>query len=235
MYTFETKVRYSEVDDKLTLTLSALAKYFQDTCIFDAENGSINIYYLTERKLAWVLSSWQIEIERLPILNEAIKIYTVPYEFKGFIGYRNFWMEDEAGNCIVKAASIWTLIHFEQMKPFRPDEEILAGYPLGEKLEMDYAPRRISVEGEGEKGQEHIVYRAQIDSNHHLNNSEYINLAYAYLPQHAKVTQMRVEYKTAAYLGDSIIPVIYKQNGKIQVQLNDMEMNSYAIVEFAYE
>ena len=235
MYTFETKVRYSEVDDKLTLTLSALAKYFQDTCIFDAENGSINIYYLTERKLAWVLSSWQIEIERLPILNESIRIYTVPYEFKGFIGYRNFWMEDEAGNCIVKAASIWTLINFEQMKPVRPDEEILAGYPLGEKLEMNYAPRRISVEGEGEKGQEHIVYRAQIDSNHHLNNSEYINLAYAYLPQHAKVTQMRVEYKTAAYLGDTIIPVIYKQNGKIQVQLNDMEMNSYAIVEFAYE
>ncbi len=235
MYTFETKVRYSEVDDKLTLTLSALAKYFQDTCIFDAENGSINIHYLTERKLAWVLSSWQIEIERLPILNESIKIYTVPYEFKGFIGYRNFWMEDEAGNCIVKAASIWTLIHFEQMKPFRPDEEILAGYPLGEKLEMDYAPRRISIEGEGEKGQEHIVYRAQIDSNQHLNNSEYINLAYAYLPQHAKVTQMRVEYKTAAYLGDTIVPAIYKQEGRIQVQLNNMEMNPYAIVEFAYE
>lgn len=235
MYTFETKVRYSEVDDKLTLTLSALAKYFQDTCIFDAENGSINIHYLTERKLAWVLSSWQIEIERLPILNESIKIYTVPYELKGFIGYRNFWMEDEAGNCIVKAASIWTLIHFEQMKPFRPDEEILAGYPLGEKLEMDYAPRRISIEGEGEKGQEHIVYRAQIDSNQHLNNSEYINLAYAYLPQHAKVTQMRVEYKTAAYLGDTIVPAIYKQEGRIQVQLNNMEMNPYAIVEFAYE
>lgn len=235
MYKFETKVRYSEVDDKLMLTLSALAKYFQDTCIFDSESGSIPIAYLTKRKLAWVLSSWQIEIDRLPDLNELIKVYTVPYEFRGFIGYRNFWMEDEAGNCIVKAASIWTLINFEQGKPCKPDEEILAGYPLGKKLEMNYAPRKILVEGEGKMGQEHVVYRAQIDSNHHLNNAEYIKLAYAYLPKEAKVTQMRVEYKTAAYLGDTIIPLIYEQDGKIQVKLNDTKMNPYAIVEFAYE
>lgn len=235
MYTFETKVRYSEVDDKLMLTLPALAKYFQDTCIFDAESGSVNIEYLTQRNLAWVLSSWQIVIDRLPRLNETIKVYTVPYEFKGFIGYRNFWMEDEAGKCIVKAASIWTLINFEQMKPARPDEEILAGYPLGEKLDMDYAPRKITVEGEGEKGQEHIVYRAQIDSNHHLNNSEYINLAYAYLPENCKVNQIRVEYKKQAYLGEKISPVIFSQQGKMQVQLNDAEMTPYAVVEFTYE
>lgn len=235
MYTFETKVRYSEVDDKLILTLPALAKYFQDTCIFDAESGRVNIEYLTGRNLAWMLSSWQIVIERLPKLNEGIKVYTVPYEFKGFIGYRNFWMEDEAGNCIVKAASIWTLINVEQRKPFRPDEEILSGYPLGEMLDMDYAPRRIMVEGEGKTGQEHIVYRAQIDSNHHLNNSEYINLAYTYLPENCKVSQIRAEYKKQAYLGEKMIPIIYSQQGKVQVQWNDVEANPYAMVEFTYE
>lgn len=235
MYTFETKVRYSEVDDKLELTLPALAKYFQDTCIFDAESRHINMEYLTARKLAWVLSSWQIVIERLPKLNEAIKIYTVPYDFKSFMGYRNFWMEDEAGNCIVKAASIWTLINFEQMRPYKPDEEILSGYPVGEKLEMEYAPRRINVEGDGEAGQEHVVYRAQIDSNHHLNNSEYINLAYAYLPEDVKVSQLRVEYKKPAYLGEKLLPVIHMQQGKVQIQLNDTEALPYAVVEFCYE
>ena len=236
MYTFETRVRYSEVDDKLILTLPALAKYFQDTCIFDSENKAVvNMDYLASRKLAWVLSSWQIVVERLPRLNEAIKIYTVPYEFKGFIGYRNFWMEDEAGNCIVKAASIWTLINYEQMRPCKPDDEILSGYPLGEKLDMEYGPRKIIVEGEGEAGQEHIVYRAQIDSNHHLNNSEYINVAYAYLPENVRVSQLRVEYKKPAYLGEKLYPVIHTQQGKVQIQLNDAEAAPYAIVEFCYE
>ena len=236
MYTFETRVRYSEVDDKLMLTLPALAKYFQDTCIFDSENKAVvNMEYLKSRKLAWVLSSWQIVIERLPKLNEAIKVYTVPYEFKSFMGFRNFWMEDAAGNCIVKAASIWTLIDFEQMRPYKPDEEILSGYPLGEKLEMDYAPRKITVEGDGKAGQEHVVYKAQIDSNHHLNNSEYINLAYAYLPEDASVEQIRVEYKKQAYLGEKICPVVYEQQGKVQVQLNDIEGVPYAVVEFCYE
>lgn len=236
MYTFETRVRYSEVDDKLMLTLPALAKYFQDTCIFDSENKAVvNMEYLKSRKLAWVLSSWQIVIERLPKLNEAIKVYTVPYEFKSFMGFRNFWMEDAAGNCIVKAASIWTLIDFEQMRPYKLDEEILSGYPLGDKLEMDYASRKITVEGDGKAGQEHVVYKAQIDSNHHLNNSEYINLAYAYLPEDASVEQIRVEYKKQAYLGEKICPVVYEQQGKVQVQLNDIEGVPYAVVEFCYE
>ncbi|MBQ6994624.1 MAG: acyl-[Lachnospiraceae bacterium] len=236
MYTFETRVRYSEVDDKLILTLPALAKYFQDTCIFDSENKAVvNMEYLASRKLAWVLSSWQIVIERLPKLNEAIKIYTVPYEFKSFMGYRNFWMEDADGHCIVKASSIWTLIDFEHMRPCKPDEEILSGYPLGEKLDMDYAPRKITVEGEGKAGQEQVVYRAQIDSNHHLNNSEYITMAYEYLPENIALSQLRVEYKKQAYLGEKICPVVYEQQGKVQVQLNDIEGVPYAIVEFCYE
>ena len=235
MYVFETKVRYSETDDRLILTLPALAKYFQDTCIFEAEDGNINMEYLMGRKLAWVLGSWQIVMNRLPVLNEKIKIYTVPYEFKGFIGYRNFWIEDEAGNCIVKAASIWTLVNIEKVKPFKPDQEIISGYSVGEKLEMEYASRKIVVEGEGERGKEHIVYKAQIDTNHHLNNSEYINLAYEYLPENVKVNQLRVEYKKAAYLGETIVPLIYRQKQKIQVKLNDMEMNPYAVVEFSYE
>ena len=100
---------------------------------------------------------------------------------------------------------------------------------------MEYAPRKIIVEGEGEAGQEHTVYRAQIDSNHHLNNSEYINLAYAYLPEHVKVTQLRVEYKKPAYLGEKLFPVIHTQQGKVQIQLNDAEAAPYAIVEFCYE
>lgn len=236
MYTFETRVRYSEVDDKLTLTLPAVAKYFQDTCIFESENGAVvSMDYLASRKLAWVLNSWQIVVERLPGLNEAIRVYTVPYEFKSFLGYRNFWMEDEAGKCIVKAASVWTLINYEQMKPYKPDEEILSGYRLGEKLDMEYAPRKISVEGEGEIKQEHVIYRTQIDSNHHLNNSEYINLAYAYLPENVRVSQLRAEYKKQAYLGEKIVPVIHTQQDKLQVQLNDVEGASYAVVEFNYE
>ena len=235
MYTFETKVRYSEVDESLKLTLPALTKYFQDTCIFDSEKGEVNMEYLTNRNLSWVLSAWQITIERLPKMNEKISVYTVPYEFKGFIGYRNFEVKDGAGNSMVKADSVWTLIDTEKVKPFRPDEEILSGYDMGEKIDMEYTSRKIVIEGDAQKGNEHFVYKSQIDSNHHLNNSEYINLAYEYLPEQVRVTKMRVEYKTAAYLGDIIIPVIYKQEGKMQVQLNNTDMNPYAVVELAYE
>ena len=101
---------------------------------------------------------------------------------------------------------------------------------------MEYTPRRITLEGNGTEVGEHLVSRAQIDSNHHLNNSEYINLAYAYLPENSRVRQIRAEYKRAAYLGDRMKSVVYEQEkGKLQVQLNDEEMNPYAVVELSYE
>ena len=55
--------------------------------------------YLEEKHLAWVLSFWQIVIERRPGQNEQVKTGTFPYEFKGFMGMRNFLMEDTEGIC----------------------------------------------------------------------------------------------------------------------------------------
>lgn len=235
MYSLKTKVRYSETNDRFYVTLPSLVRYFQDVSISESMEGTADLERLREQRLAWVLGSWQIVIDRLPKINETITVGTVPYDFKGFIGYRNFWVEDEAGVCIVKAASIWTLIDIDAAKPVRPSAELLAAYPLGEKLEMNYAPRKIAVEGNGEKGDEHIVYKAQIDSNYHLNNSEYISIAGACLPENCSVKEMRAEYKRPAHLKDKITPVIYSQEGKMQVQLNDTQMNPYAIVEFTYE
>ena len=44
------------------------------------------------------MSSWQIVIERRPVLGEPIRIATWPYEIKGIYGLRNFAMYDKDGN-----------------------------------------------------------------------------------------------------------------------------------------
>ena len=40
--------------------------------------------YLMPRNLVWVLASWQIEIKRMPALNERVVIGTLPMILKGF-------------------------------------------------------------------------------------------------------------------------------------------------------
>ena len=70
MYSFDTRISYSESDENLELTIPALLNFFQDAAIFEAEAGNITMDYLQERHLAWLLGSWQIVIERRPRLNE---------------------------------------------------------------------------------------------------------------------------------------------------------------------
>ena len=68
MYQYRSRVRYSECSADSTITLSALVNYLQDCCTFQSEDLGIGVAYQKEIHCAWVLSSWQIVIEKLPVM-----------------------------------------------------------------------------------------------------------------------------------------------------------------------
>lgn len=107
MYTFDSRVRYSETDEEGNLSVVGIMNYLQDCSTFQSEDLKLGISYLNEEKRAWWLSGWQIEILRQPHFGERIRISTWPYGFKGIYGYRNFTIEDEMGNPLVRADSTW--------------------------------------------------------------------------------------------------------------------------------
>ena len=102
MYTFDSRVRYSETDEEGNLSVVGIMNYLQDCSTFQSEDLKLGISYLNEEKRAWWLSGWQIEILRQPHFGERIRISTWPYGFKGIYGYRNFTIEDEMGNPLVR-------------------------------------------------------------------------------------------------------------------------------------
>ena len=108
------------MDSEGKLTLSALLNYFQDASTFQSEDLGVGVKYTQELHLGWVLSAWQIVVERYPELCEKVTIGTLPYEFKGFMGCRNFMMLDEQGNYNAKVSSICTLLNTDTGRPNRP-------------------------------------------------------------------------------------------------------------------
>ena len=87
---------------------------------------------LENRQRAWVLSSWQIIVERYPKMGESIIATTAPYGFKGFLGMRNFTLETEDGERLSWANSIWTNIDTQTGLPARLTDEDTRGYVLDE-------------------------------------------------------------------------------------------------------
>ncbi len=61
MYSFQSTVRYSEVDESGALSVPALLDYLQDSCLFQAESLGHGVAYTRECGLAWLLSAWRVE------------------------------------------------------------------------------------------------------------------------------------------------------------------------------
>lgn len=234
MYSFESRVRYSEVDSEKQLTLPALLDYLQDCCIFQSEELGIGVEYLAKKQVAWVLSSWQIEILRYPELGDKIRVGTWPYHFKGFYGYRNFTVEDDKGEILARANSVWVFMDTGKMRPVKIYDELVEIYRNEFETELagDWGGRKLLIPTDGEKKSPVQVARSHIDTNHHMNNGKYVQAAEEFLPAGFNVGGLRAEYKKAAVLGDVLLPVVTASEEQVTVVLADERDKPYAVVEF---
>lgn len=231
MFSFSTKVRYSEADASLRLSYPSIINYFQDCSIFHSEDLGIGIRFLQEEHRVWLMNSWQIQILRFPQFGEVLNVNTWPYDFKSMFGYRNFTMTDRDGTDIVVANSVWVYADTDTGRPTRLMPEYAARYPLEPAYPMTYAPRKIELPADGIPAAPIPVTVSHIDSNNHVNNGQYVAMASALLP-HADYKNLRVEYKKSARLGDTIYPLISTGETSCTVVLSAKDGAPFAIAEF---
>ena len=178
MYEFNERVRYSETDEHEQATILSVVNYLQDCSTFHSTEVGLTVDYLREMKRAWLLSYWDIYIERMPKLCERLTIGTCPHAFRGVLAHRNFWIKDEARAYILRADSLWFCYDTERMRPAKITEDMLT--PFGEMrdvLELPASERKIMEPDELTEAAPILVQPHHIDSNHHVNNAQYIAIA----------------------------------------------------------
>ena len=232
MYRLESRVRFSEIDHTQTMTLPALVNYFQDCSTFQSEDIGLGIDALKERGKVWILSSWQIEVSRYPHMGEQICVETWANGFSGFYGTRNFRMSTKEGGELARANSIWVFMDIASGRPARPGKEDVAAYGMEAPLEMEQVSRKIRLPENAAEQEPFPVRRAQIDTNEHVNNCQYIQMAVEVLPEAERAGKIRVEYKKSAVLGDVICPKTAKEEGRSVVELCGADGKPFAVVEF---
>ena len=235
MYIYESRVRFSEADHYETITLPSIINYFQDSSIFQSEDFGLGVDYLKEKKRAWILSSWQVIIDRYPHIGEKIRIGTWATDFQGLYGYRNFCMWDENGEKAAYANSIWVYMDLERGRPVRPPKEEVERYGTEEALEMAYASRKIALPKEPLEGEIFPVRKYHIDTNEHVNNCQYVQMALEAAEEELLVRQMRAEYKKSALLHDKILPKVAREGERTVVELCEPQGGLYAVVELTGE
>lgn len=232
MYTFQSRVRYSELNHQRgLLTSSSIINYFQDCSTFQSEDMNRGLEYLQNKNRVWLLNSWQLQIFHPVHLGDNIIIGTWANDFKGFYGYRNFVMKDDTNKVFAAANSIWVYLDTETGKPTKiPDDH--AGYQLEPPYPMEPCARKINIPDHYNEYPSFPVIKSNIDSYHHVNNGQYIKMAEEYLPNYFYPSSMRAEYRAQAVLGDMIIPKVSKEGDCYTIILADLNGKPYSIVQF---
>lgn len=251
MYSFKSRVRYSELAADKRLSLVSIINYFQDCCTFEAEDKEVGLQWLNDHHTSWMLTNWQIHILRRPEFCEDIEIITWASGFKFFIGRRSFLIRSISGEPLVYALSDWAYVNVVENRPEKdvPAKE-LEVYGLDVPIEKRFLEFGIPVSEEqqilkgkidtsfmkdidiSEVSNSIVVSGEHLDTNNHVNNAQYVAIAATQLPADYKTNIFRAEYKMQSKLGDVLYPVVKTTDEGYIVVLNDGDGNAKLVCEF---
>ena len=234
-YSFTGRIRYSETDKNMQLTFPALMDYFQDTSIFHGEDNGLPIPFLYKNRIAWVLSGWQVRLFKPMMLNDVATVSTWAYAFKGGIGLRNYTLTDEAGALCALADTQYVLINIDTQRPARIPQILVDGYTIEANHMETGLSRKIRIIIEETHLADFCVEEYMLDTNNHVNNSQYIKKAMSFLPQDMRFNSFRASYLKQAHLGDAIYPYLSDLENGVQIKFYDAEHNPYFVAEWTFD
>lgn len=131
-----------------------------------------------------MLLYWRIKAFKRPGWNKELTIKTWPRKFEKVSSWRDFEVYDDEGNLAIIATTEWVLIDVERQRVAKITEEMVDQYGLVKKSAFEEESKgKLKPNEEMEKIYEYTAKRRDIDANHHVNNVNYLELAYDAFPK----------------------------------------------------
>ena len=199
------------------------------------ELGMSDMYILENYNLVWIITDYNMKIERLPVFDEKITIETYAKSHNRLFCYRAFNIKDEAGNTIIEMVATFVLMDRDTRKVHPVMSEITDAFDSEFSKTMLRGPRFKELEGGVE--QEYRVRFYDLDMNGHVNNSKYLDWVFEvmgadFLTQHVP-KKVHLKYVKEVLAG-GVITSQYEQEGlKTQHQISsDGQINAQAEIEW---
>lgn len=180
-------------------TNKAILSYFEDVACKHSDSVGFGIKDIYNTNVVWVLMDWKLKVIRRPIYGQTIKVTTWSRKIEKCHAYRDFATYDGQGNLLAVATSKWVLLEANTRKIQKVTEEIGGRYQT-EKLEHVF-DEELDKMNEPEKIDSSLqlkVRKTDIDINNHVNNLNYLDLAYEILPieiYNKNFKNIRIMYK----------------------------------------
>lgn len=187
---FEKKftIDFKDVDRYLDLKMHSFIEKLNTVSMGHTLSLGLEHDFMEQRGLLWVLYQWDAHILKHDVYMEELTFKTFVEERKGMYFYRYYLAEDEKGEVVGYALSVWIVIDAKKRRVTRIPKDVIdlyktskeESYSLGQKLVMENTnPESIKRDRKAEfdLGRDIEVLFSDIDSNGHVNNVNYVKWA----------------------------------------------------------
>ena len=234
VFEYEKEITSIDVDFNLDMKLSSLFIYFQEIACLHAEKLGVGNDATIEKDLHWIITRFNLEINRMPKYGDKVIFKTYPGNNNNFFYYRHFIVADKKDNVLVKANSVWAVIDGKTRQVKR---DPFNGYSLpicSLEGELDN-PGKIRETATDYLFTKKIRY-SDIDLNTHLNNTRYIELIQdafdlEFYKTH-KIKSFSINYNAEFKVGDEVSIYTSNSNPVIVSGRKDDKEHFVASLEF---
>ena len=206
-YNEKHRVVFYETDVTKNINIGMLVDLMMLASENQSEQLGIGTDKVNDLGYGWVITQHVLEIERLPKVNEEVKIWTEADSYNKYFCYREFGIDDLDDNPLVRMHTIFVLMDFKNRKISQivPELIIPCGATETPKVKRYKNVKKIK---EIDNHKKYQVRFMDIDSNHHVNNVHYFDwmldtLDYGFLSKHT-LKKINIQYKQEITYGDIV-------------------------------
>ena len=143
---------------------------------------------------AWAMTRLHVQFLQPVRWRNAVTLFTWHKGYSGISFFRDFIMQDEAGETVIAATSSWVVIDESSRRMVKPEELLqLVKVEQPDHAIVEPAPK-IILPKEMKPAGEHTVSSTEIDINGHTNNAYYVVWAIGCLPTEATLRPVKDLY-----------------------------------------
>jgi acyl-ACP thioesterase len=162
---------------------------------------------LKSNNLFWVLSRMYFQVEKYPAWQDQITLNTWSAGTDGMYAYREYILENEKGEMILRASSAWLILDMETRKIFRLSE-FRDTFPKRIDQNACRPPKRIKPDVHPNQLIYYPVLFSELDINKHFNSVKYVervldDFGIDFLNSH-EPAELEVNYLKEGQAGDRI-------------------------------
>lgn len=163
------------VDPSKKLSIPSLFELMVEIAHHDAERRGWGYTEMLRRNHAWVFLRALIKVSRMPHWGEQVMIRTWPKTMEGITASRDIQFFDPAGEVLVSATTMWSIIDLETRKPVRLNGVEYNSGKLSQLHAVEEKPKKIQASDSLEIVRRFTVAFNHSDMNLHVNNARYID------------------------------------------------------------